>query len=459
LLESTLAIKQFRGNVWAQGAGDMILTPIGNSGNYFSEQDRRASRLEWLESYGLAPIKSYGTHNIKFGTTLARTTNRGRFIARPIDIRDSEGRLLKRIEFAGGGPFDLDDLEVGLFGQDHWSISSRLALDLGTRLERQGITQTYRFAPRAGLAWTPFNNQLTIVRGGFGIFYDRVPLSVYAFDRYPEQIVTTFGPNGEITDGPRRFANITDRAEGRQLPFIRSRDNTGNFAPYSATWNIEVERVVSRFLRVRANYLQSNSAGVIILTPRVVQGRDALVLGGGGKSRYRQFETTARITWREGQQVFLSYVRSRARGDINEFNNYLGNFPFPVVRPDTFTNLPGDMPNRFLGWGLLRLPWRMRIAPILEYRNGFPYTSVDALQNFVGTPNKVRFPNFLSLDSRVSKDFQINQKYALRFSVSGFNLTNHFNPLTVHANVDDPRFGTFFGNHKRRFRLDFDVIF
>ena len=50
LLESTLAIKRFSGNVWGQGEEDMILTPTGNSGNYFSNQNRRASRAEWIET-------------------------------------------------------------------------------------------------------------------------------------------------------------------------------------------------------------------------------------------------------------------------------------------------------------------------------------------------------------------------------------------------------------------------
>jgi hypothetical protein len=43
--------------------------------------------------------------------------------------------------------------------------------------------------------------------------------------------------------------------------------------------------------------------------------------------------------------------------------------------------------------------------------------------------------------------------------VSGFNLTNHFNALDVHSNSADPQAGVFFGNYKRRFRMDFDVVF
>jgi hypothetical protein len=167
-----------------------------------------------------------------------------------------------------------------------------------------------------------------VIRAGFGIFYDRVPLSVYSFDSYPQQVITTYGPGGAVIDGPRVFANITDRAETSSFPFIHSGPNVGNFAPYSETWNVEAEHSVTQFLRLRVNYLNSNSYGVVTLTPKVVQGQDALVLGGGGKSRYRQLELTARVSMKEGQQLIFSYVHSKAKGDINEFTNYLGNFPY-----------------------------------------------------------------------------------------------------------------------------------
>lgn len=185
------------------------------------------------------------------------------------------------------------------------------------------------------------------------------------------------------------------------------------------------------------------------------------MLGGGGKPSYRQVEVTAKLAWKNGQQMLFSYVRSRSKGDLNEFNQFLGNFPSPLVRANEFTNLAGDLPNRFLSWGLVSLPWKMQLAPVLEYRNGLPYAVVDAARNYVGLPNsdKLRFPNFFSLDARILKDFKVNPKYTLRFSVSGFNLTNHFNALDVHSNIADPQSGVFFGNYKRRFRADFDVVF
>src|SRR5262249_44354414 len=117
LLESIVGVKMFTGSVWGQGQQDMTLTPLGNLGNYFSQQDRDGSRVEWLETYSLAPLRAYGAHNVKIGTSITRSTNDGEFIARPVNIEDASGLLLKRIEFVGGSPFNRHDLETAFFAE------------------------------------------------------------------------------------------------------------------------------------------------------------------------------------------------------------------------------------------------------------------------------------------------------------------------------------------------------
>ncbi|MGH9765801.1 MAG: TonB-dependent receptor [Blastocatellia bacterium] len=473
LLESTVAIKDSGIDIWAQGEQQMTLTPAGNSGNYFNSQDRRSSRYELIETLSLKPIRNIGAHNLKFGASFTRSHNDGLYLARPVNIRETAGQLLRRIEFTGGDLYNRNDFEFASFGQDHWLITPKLALDLGVRVERQGVTETFRIAPRAGLAWAPFGNQSTVLRGGYGFFYDRVPLNIYAFERIPEQVVTTYGPGGVIVDGPRRWTNVIDRVATNDTPFVIRDNAKGNFAPYSGTWTVEVEHPVTKNLRVRMNYQASNSHGLVTVTPRVFEGRDALVLGGSGQSRYRQFEIVSKLSLGEGQDLFFSYVRSRIRGNLNEFNNYLGNFPYPIVRPDQYANLPADLPRRFLAWGTVKLPWKARVSPLVEWRTGLPYAVFDAEQNYVGQPfsDKTRFPNFFSLDARFIREFEINDVVktmfkrtlknptSVRVSVSFYNLTNHFNAPSVHSNIADPQFGLFFGQNKRRFRVDFDLVF
>jgi hypothetical protein len=157
----------------------------------------------------------------------------------------------------------------------------------------------------------------------------------------------------------------------------------------------------------------------------------------------------------------LSYTHSRAEGSLNAFDNFLGNYPLPVFHPDVYANLPGDVPNRFLTWGRVNVPfWSLKLLPIVEWRTGFPYVVYDQLQNYVGAPNRdsTRLPGLFSADARLMRDFKVSPKYTLRLSVTGSNLTNHFNALAIHNNIADSQYGVFFGNNHRRYRFDFEII-
>jgi hypothetical protein len=202
--------------------------------------------------------------------------------------------------------------------------------------------------------------------------------------------------------------------------------------------------------------------GLIVMEPDLLGTSNEVVLNGDGSSRYRQAEVTAKMAWKDGQQLVFAYTRSRAEGSQNIFDNFLGNYPIPEFRPNVYSNLPGDLPNRFLMWGRVKVPlWQLEVMPIVEYRNGFPYAKYDQFQNYVGVPysDSTRFPNFFSADARVARVFKLNAKYSVRLSLSGYNLTNHFNALAIHNNTADPQVGIFFGNYKRHDRFDFDFLF
>jgi Carboxypeptidase regulatory-like domain len=460
VLQSTIASRVVSSLISPQATADMVLIPTGNLGNYFSQESRRATRFEWIEDWTPRTFHFAGEHTFKFGSVLGHSENAGHFYARPVLIENADGQLLQRINFMGVGWFDLADTEPALFAQDHWILDSHLAIDVGLRLEAQTITSTTRAAPRSGLVWTPDTGK-TVVRGGIGVFYDSVPLDVYAFNNYPQQSITTYNSSGVPVGPPVQYLNLTSQDTQSNFPFIDRAHKDGNFAPYSVAWNVAFERDINRFLLVRMRYLQSHEQDMITLQPEVIQNQNAFVLGASGWAQTRQAEFTARIGAASNRQFFFSYVRQYAYGDINDANSYLGNYPFPVVRQNLIASLPSEIPNRFLLWGSYALPRKFMVSPHAELRNGFPYQPTDVFQQYVDATYgpQYRFPRYFSLDLRVSKDIQVNPKHAVRLSGTMSNLTNHFNPLEVHSNIADPLYGTFFGNYDRRFVMDFDVLF
>src|SRR5882672_1968982 len=463
LLQSSVSFKRFRANVWGQGALDQTLTPTVEAGNYFANQARQSNRTEVLEVYQLPPQKFWrGSHEIKVGFDFNSVNNRLHYTAGPVNIVRGDGTLAERITFDAAPRIRGNNREYVGFAQDRWLVRPNLSFDLGLRYENQRIASEQNLAPRAGFAWSPFSDDKTVIRGGIGIFHDKVPLNIRSFNRYPARTVTRYGPDGLTIIDTRRFTNVlVETGPITPLDFRFSNKEAG-FVPRNLTWNIQLDQILNRWLTLRANLIGSRTNNIYIVNPELdFRGQSAIVLRSAGRATYHALELTARFVLPERNFFYVSYVRSRARGDLNDFNSYFGDFGEPVIRQNQFSNLPFDVPNRLIAWGTFALPHRITIAPIIEARSGFPFSVRDGGQNFVGLRNsdQTRFPHFFALDAECAKECQVTKKYGIRLSLRGFNLTNHFNPRNVHGNVADPRFGEFFSSYRRYFAGGFDIIF
>lgn len=449
VLEVTGAFKRFNAFVFPQGNLPFIVGTTVNGGNFFNRQDRYTDRAEGQVVYNFAEIKAAGSHFLKLGMNISGNTLNGRDRNTQVRVTRQNGTLNQAIDFVGAGNFDLDSIETTAFVQDRYTVSPRVTLDFGVRFDRNGLSREANIAPRFGFVIVPSKtSDATVIRGGVGLFYDKVPLAIGAFPQFQSRSVRFFAADGVTQVGPTQaFFNRF----GNELS-----------TPRSVSASIELDRRITKKLLFRIGYQQREGRDEFIVNPDPTGS--GMVVSNGGRSRYREFQATARYRFGEVSDVMFSYVRSKAEGNLNDFNGFYGNFRPPVIRGDQYGRLAFDAPNRFLVTANVDLPFGLVASPVLDIHTGFPYSQVNENQDFVGrrNPDNLRLPQFVVLDLQVTKRLMIpfrKKKIPMRVGVKVFNVTNHFNPRDVQSNIDSPFFGTFYNSVRRSFRGKFEFDF
>jgi hypothetical protein len=161
-----------------------------------------------------------------------------------------------------------------------------------------------------------------------------------------------------------------------------------------------------------------------------------------GIGSYRELQLSMRRTWANDQQLFVSYVRSSARGELNDFATLFQSLDAPLLQPGGAARLPADARHRWIAWGTFNLPRRIVLSPVAEWHSGFPYSVVDERYRYREEPNGSSFPAFMAVDLVVLKTFTVRGRSA-DLGIQLFNVTNHFNPRDVFPVAGTPQFGMF----------------
>jgi hypothetical protein len=465
LLNTALRFTRFDSDAKGQGLANMLITPEGWGGNFFDSWSRTGNELEFRPAFEFPTKNWHGQHELKVGVDVSRRNYTGTNVSHPIDLLREDGSLAEQIAFQGAGLLHGTATEIAEFAEDHWKLNNRLAIDVGGRITNQSIGRIAGFGPQAAVAYSPRPDGKTVIRAGTGIFYGHVPLLAADFTDNPARLISFFDPLGGLVGEPILLRNAyLPSAIGGPIQFVQTNPGT---SPRTVSAHFEVEQELTRNISLTVRYLNSDTQHIFTLNPLINAGVGGSLLGlaNNGSSHYDQFEVTAHARPLERSELNVSYVWSRARGDLNTISDLLVPFEQPVIRPNLSGVLSSDVPHRFVGWGVFPLPWKLSLSPVIDVHTGLPYSALDVQQNYVGVPDGLRFPTYFSLDIKVYREFAMRMPFMgrsshrkLRLGLYSLDVTNHQNANAAYSEVASPFFGRFAGFDRRIDGFVIDIL-
>jgi len=353
-------------------------------------------------------------------------------------IERTDGTLARRLDFGPPSTQSIGSTDLALFVQDRYQPNTHWYVEFGGRIDRDGVVDRFNLTPRVGTAVLLNASGSAVLRGGFGLFYERTPSAAGTFDGFERAIDRRFASDGVTPLGPAvSFSHVT-------MSDLET--------PRSRTWDLGYDHRLSSKWSLHAGLINRQGRHELILEPAVTSTGGELRLSSGGRSSYREAEVGVHFTHGPGFDVNVSYARSAARGDLNALTNYFDTVLWPVVGANAYAPLATDAPNRLFARGRAMPSPRWLLLGIADWRSGLPYSAVNETLDFVGARNERRFPTYARLGLGVEPRFR-NLKLEPWIGVRAYNALNAFLPTDVQANIGSPLFGSFYNSEYRQFRL------
>jgi len=401
----------------------------------------------------------------------------------------------------GNGSFSQNVQRMALYAEDSWRISHNLTINYGLRWQStwglflgSGRSEAdsaayvtlqalqipvvpslphddhHQFAPRIGIAYSPGNSEKTVIRAGFGIFYDDLAQNGWAtaFQGVNSSNFTT-GPCS-LTGGPGTYALVGSGC------LTGGAGATGNLvgSPYKTPYNIHITGGVQHAFNeqwlMSADYVYEDgvhgyrafpyTSGTNLFTPLIPTSDpnyaqdqanvvpNVNVFQSDNRSKYNAMMLHLAGNMRRFSLV-ANYTLSRADTWgclLGELFDYVdGVCKLPNGQLDAFG--PGDygpsgenVTHRFVLAGTVRVPGGFELSSINQFESARPITITTAdvtgriyvngvytsLDQFRGTP-------YIQSDLRVTRPFKPNERWTILPFVEFFNLFNRNNPGANYA--------------------------
>jgi hypothetical protein len=422
--------------------------------------------------------------------------------------------------FDGLTDWDYARWSWGTFAQDSWRMRPDLTLNLGVRYDLdnsysalnpflrtdKGLNTVRQdrnnVAPRAGVAWTPFDNQgRTLIRGGAGAYYDENHANIASLLFNLSILVRRSGTLNAATplfnpfwpDQPRVRQLLAEALGRNTVPDVELPGITPDLAPdlqvpltvqasggivhdfgggFTASVDAVFARGVDQYAIGDRNIdldatLQRPPGQVVRINPNYSVINQ---YGNEGRFNYRSLQVQAGFVPSTRHLAKLSYTFATSESNTHtalEGIGLGGGATNPFDFDEDYGAANSDIRHNLAVNGITALPLGIQVSGILAARSALPWSVVSTAQldsdPFMDRPeprNSRRGDPFFTLDARLSKIFRLGSRRTATAFVEVFNVTNATNLIGYVGTLGAALFGQPTAALERRrtqlgFRVDF----
>jgi len=278
--------------------------------------------------------------------------------------------------------------DLGAFAGDDWRVRPNLTLSLGLRWETQtNIHDWHDIAPRVGIAWAPGAKgktaAKTVLRAGFGMFYDRFDLSnILTAERYNGIVQQQY-----VVNNPDFFPNIppiSSLAGFQSIQTIEKLSATLR-APYLMQSAASVERQLPRHTTLAVTYTNAHGLhqlrstdinaplpGTYPANPVYPYGNPDPIFLMESSGLYNQNQLITNINSRLNANISLFgfYTFSHAMSNTDGLSTFPAN---PYNYSGEYGPAATDIRHRVFMGGSVNTKWNVRLSPFVVVQSGPPF--------------------------------------------------------------------------------------